>query len=227
MGKRLENAKKKLDLNKICKYDEAVEMVKKNAGAKFDETVEVHLKLGINTRHSDQQVRGTVVLPNGSGKTKKVAVVAKGEKTLEAKNAGADVYGNEELIAEIASGKMDFDVLVVTPDMMKETAKLGKILGPRGLMPNPKSGTVTFDIERTVKEIKAGRIEYKADSHSIVHAPVGKASFSVAALVDNIKAVVDSVVRSKPPSSKGIYLRSVTVSSTMGPGIKLDPGKNI
>lgn len=223
MGKRLDNLKKGLDLVKKVKIEEAVAIIKKNATAKFDETVEVHIKLGIDPKQSDQMVRSVVGLPHGTGKSKKVAVIAKGEKETEAKNAGAELTGGAELIDQIFKGFMDFDVLVVTPDMMKDAAKLGKVLGPRGLMPNPKSGTVTFDLARTVKELKAGRIEFKADAQGIVHAPAGKASFPEKSLVENVQAIIDAVVKAKPSSSKGVYMLSVFVSSTMGPGIPVEP----
>jgi len=222
MGKRIANIKKGLDLVKKYKLEEAVEMIKKNATAKFDETVEVHLKLGIDVKHSDQQVRSTVSLPHGTGKTKKVAVIAKGEKVKEAEAAGADLIGGMELVDTIFKGTIDFDVLVITPDMMKDAAKLGKVLGPRGLMPNPKSGTVTFELTKTVKELKAGRIEFKADPQGIVHAPAGKASFPAGSLVENVQTIIDAVVKAKPSSSKGVYVQSVYVSSTMGPGVPVD-----
>lgn len=222
MGKRIDNIKKGLDLVKKYRLEEAVAMVKKNANAKFDETVEVHMKLGIDVKHSDQQVRSTVSLPHGTGKTKRVSVIAKGEKVKEAEAAGADKVGGAELIETIFKGEIDFDVLVITPDMMKDAAKLGKVLGPRGLMPNPKSGTVTFDVERTVKELKAGRIEFKADPQGIVHVPAGKASFPEKNLVDNVQSVIDAVVKVKPASAKGVYVQSVYVSSTMGPGVPVE-----
>ncbi len=222
MGKRLENTKKTLDLNKKYKVEEAVALVKKSANAKFDETVEVHIKLGIDVKQSDQQVRSVVGLPHGTGKSKKVAVIAKGEKEKEAQDAGAEITGGADLIEKIFKGFMEFDVLVVTPDMMKDAAKLGKVLGPRGLMPNPKSGTVTFDLARTVKELKAGRIEFKADAQGIVHAPAGKASFPEKNLVENVQSIIDAVMKVKPSSSKGVYMQSVFVSSTMGPGIPVD-----
>ena len=218
MGKRIENVKKGLDLNKKYTIKESVALVKKNANAKFDETVEVHLRLGIDVKQSDQQVRSTVSLPHGTGKTKKVAVIAKGEKEKEAQTAGADVYGGAELIEKIMGGFMDFDILVVTPDMMKDAAKLGKTLGPKGLMPNPKSGTVTFDVARTVKELKAGRIEFKADPQGIVHAVAGKASFPEEKIVANVQAVIDAVMKVKPSSAKGVYMLSVFIGSAMGPG---------
>jgi len=218
MGKRIENLKKGLDLTKKYTVKEAVALIKKTANAKFDETVEVHMKLGIDVKQSDQQVRSTVALPHGTGKTKKIAVIAKGEKEKEAQAAGADIYGNTELIEKIFGGFMDFDILVVTPDMMKDAAKLGKTLGPKGLMPNPKSGTVTFDIARTVKELKAGRIEFKADPQGIVHAVAGKASFTEEKLAENVQAVIDAVLKVKPSASKGVYMQSVFVSSSMGAG---------
>jgi len=222
MGKRIENVKKGLDLIKKYKVNEAVAIIKKSANAKFDETVEVHLKLGIDVKHSDQQVRSTVSLPHGTGKTKKVAVIAKGEKVKEAEAAGADLIGGAELIDTIFKGEINFDVLVITPDMMKDAAKLGKVLGPRGLMPNPKSGTVTFELAKTVKELKAGRIEFKADPQGIVHAPAGKVSFPEANLAENVQAIIDAVLKVKPSSSKGVYMQSVYVSSTMGPGVPVD-----
>ena len=218
MGKRIENMKKGLDLTKKYTIKEAVALVKKSANAKFDETVEVHMKLGIDVKQYDQQVRSTVSLPHGTGKTKKVAVIAKGEKEKEAQAAGADIYGGADLIEKIFGGFMDFDVLVVTPDMMKDAAKLGKTLGPKGLMPNPKSGTVTFDVAKTVKELKAGRIEFKADPQAIVHAVAGKVSFPEEKLVENVKTVIDAVLKVKPSSSKGVYMQSVFVTSTMGAG---------
>ena len=219
MGKRIVNLKKGLDLEKRYTLKEAVALAKKTANAKFDETLEVHFKLGIDVKQSDQQVRSTVSLPHGTGKTKKIAVIAKGEKEKEAQAAGADIYGGTELIEKIFGGFMDFDILVVTPDMMKDAAKLGKTLGPKGLMPNPKSGTVTFDVAKTVKELKAGRIEFKADPQGIVHAVAGKLSFPEEKLVENVQTVIDAVLKVKPSSSKGVYMESVFLSSTMGAGI--------
>ena len=221
MGKRIVNVKKGLDLNKKYTVKEAVALLKKSANAKFDETVEVHLRLGIDVKQSDQQVRSTVSLPHGTGKTKKVAVIAKGEKEKEAQTAGADICGGADLIEKIMGGFMDFDVLVVTPDMMKDAAKLGKTLGPKGMMPNPKSGTVTFEIAKTVKELKAGRIEFKADPQGIVHAVAGKASFSEDKLAENVQAVIDAVLKVKPPSSKGVYIQSVFIASAMGAGFSV------
>ena len=219
MGKRIANIKKGIDLSRQYSVKETVALVKKNANAKFDETVEVHLKLGIDVKQSDQQVRSTVALPHGTGKTKKIAVIAKGEKAKEAETAGADVFGGQDLIDKIFGGFMDFEVLVVTPDMMKDAAKLGKTLGPKGLMPNPKSGTVTFDIAKAVKELKAGRIEFKADPQGIVHAIAGKVSFPEEKLAENVQAVIDAVLKVKPSASKGVYMQSVFVSSSMGAGI--------
>lgn len=219
MGKRLGNLKKDLDLSKKYTLAEAMGIVKKSATAKFDETVEVHVRLGIDPKQSDQSVRGTVPLPHGSGKTKKIAVIAKGEKAAEATAAGADKVGAAELIEEIAKGMMDFDVLVVTPDMMKDITRLGKTLGPRGLMPNPKSGTVTLDVKNAVKELKAGRVEYKNDAQGLIHVPVGKASFPENKLAENAQTVLDAILKAKPSSSKGVYMLSVFVSSTMGPGV--------
>jgi large subunit ribosomal protein L1 len=219
MGKRIDNIKKDLDLEKKCTIKEAVATIKKTANAKFDETVEVHMKLGIDVKQSDQQVRSTVALPHGTGKTKKIAVIAKGDKEKEAQAAGADVCGGADLIEKIFGGFMDFDILVVTPDMMKDAAKLGKTLGPKGLMPNPKSGTVTFDVAKAVKELKAGRIEFKADPQGIVHAVAGKVSFPEEKIAENIQAVVDAVLKVKPSASKGVYMESVFVSSSMGAGI--------
>ncbi|MDO8756460.1 MAG: 50S ribosomal protein L1, partial [Elusimicrobiota bacterium] len=200
----------------------AVEMVKKCATAKFDESVELHVRLGVDPKQADQQVRGTVGLPHGLGKSKKIAVVVRGEKQKDAKAAGADIVGAEDLIEQISKGFTDFDILVATPDMMKDLSKLGKVLGPKGLMPNPKSGTVTMDIPKTVKELKAGRVEYKVDDYGIIHVPVGKASFPAANIVGNAKTVLDAILKAKPAASKGIYMISVTVTSTMGPGFKLE-----
>ncbi|MDR1433602.1 50S ribosomal protein L1 [Candidatus Endomicrobiellum devescovinae] len=222
MGKRLNETAKLVDKSKIYILDEAVSLVKETAKAKFDETIEVHVRLGIDPKQSDQIVRGTVSLPHGIGKTRKVAVLAKGEKQKEAENAGADIIGSDNLIESISKGSLDFDVLVATPDIMKDLSKVAKILGPKGLMPNPKSGTVTFDIGATVKELKKGRVEYKNDSFGIIHVPVGKASFEKGKLVDNIKALVEAVLKAKPSSSKGQYIKSISISSTMGPGIYVE-----
>lgn len=225
MSKRLNETSKLVDKTKLYTLDEAINLCKQTAKAKFDETVEIHLRLSIDPKQSDQSVRGTVTLPNGIGKSRRIAVVARGEKQKEAETNGADVSGAEDLIEKISKGWLDFDVLVCTPDIMKDLSKLGKVLGPKGLMPNPKAGTVTFDIAKTVKELKLGRVEYKNDSYGIIHSPIGKASFGPEKLVENAKTLIDAVLRSKPASSKGQYLKSVSISSTMGPGIRLDPNQ--
>jgi large subunit ribosomal protein L1 len=202
--------------------EEAIPLVQKVKFAKFDETVELSLRLGVDPKHADQMVRGTVVLPHGLGKTKRVLAIAAGDKQKDAKEAGADIVAGEEIVEKIQGGFMDFDAVVATPDMMRAVGKLGKLLGPRGLMPNPKTGTVTVDIGKAVKEIKAGKVEFRVDKTGIVHAPVGKASFSTESLVANTRALVESIVKAKPAAAKGKYLKSVTVSSTMGPGIRID-----
>ena len=219
MGKRMQAAVKAYDKSKTYTLEQAAEIVKNNAKAKFDETVELHVKLGIDTKKADQQVRTTVALPHGTGKTKRIAVIAKGEHAQEAQKAGADRVGAEDIVEEVIKGKIDFDVLVATPDTMKDLAKAAKILGPRGLMPNPKSGTVTFDLANTIKALKAGRIEFKADAYGIVHAIIGKASFDAAKLTENAKAVLETILRVKPSTSKGVYVKSISMSSTMGPGV--------
>ncbi len=219
MGKRLEAAAKAYDKRKVYTVEEGVKIVKDNAKAKFDETVELHVKLGIDTKKADQLVRGTVELPHGTGKTKRIAVIAKGEHAQEAQKAGADKVGCEDIIDEVIKGKIDFDVLVATPDTMKELAKAAKILGPRSLMPTPKTGTVTFDVANTIKSLKAGRIAFKADAYGIVHAIIGKASFDATKLAENAKAVLETILRVKPSTSKGVYVQSISVSSTMGPGV--------
>jgi large subunit ribosomal protein L1 len=196
--------------------------VKKLAHAKFDETVEVAMRLGVDPKHADQMVRGTVILPHGLGKSKKVCVIASGEKVREAGEAGAEHVGGEELVAKIQEGWLDFDALIATPDMMKSVGKLGKILGPKGLMPNPKTGTVTFELGKAIKEIKAGKVEFRVDKTSIIHTPVGKVSFTADRLVENARTLIDSVVKAKPAASKGKYVRSIYISSTMGPGIQVD-----
>ena len=222
MGKRYEALVKDLDLMKLNTLDQAAALVKKCATAKFDETVELHVRLGVDPKQADQQVRGTVGLPHGLGKSKKVAVVVRGDKQKDAKAAGADIVGAEDLIEQISKGFIDFDILVATPDMMKDLSKLGKVLGPKGLMPNPKSGTVTMDIPKTVKELKAGRVEYKVDDYGIIHVPVGKASFPVEKIIGNAKTVLEAILKAKPSASKGVYMMSVTLSSTMGPGFKVE-----
>jgi large subunit ribosomal protein L1 len=202
--------------------EDAVPLMQKVKFAKFDETVELAMRLGVDPKHADQMVRGTVVLPNGLGKSKKVLAIAGAEKQKEATDAGADHVGGEELVDKIQGGWMDFDAVVATPDMMRAVGKLGKVLGPRGLMPNPKTGTVTPDIAKAVREIKAGKVEFRVDKTGIVHAPVGKLSFPADKLIENAHALVDSVVKAKPPAAKGKFLKSVTMSSTMGPGIQID-----
>jgi large subunit ribosomal protein L1 len=202
--------------------EEAVPLMQKVKFAKFDETVELALRLGVDPKHADQMVRGTVVLPHGLGKSKKVLAIAGGDKQKEAADAGADHVGGEEMVEKIQGGFMDFDAVVATPDMMRAVGKLGKVLGPRGLMPNPKTGTVTMDIAKAVREIKAGKVEFRVDKTGIIHAPVGKASFPAQSLIENAHALVDSVVKAKPSAAKGKYLKSVTLSSTMGPGIAID-----
>ena len=210
------------DLTRTHGPVEALEISKTCATAKFDETIEAHLRLGINVKHADQQVRSTVVLPAGTGKTVRVAVIAKGDKVKEAEAAGADFAGGEELIPRIQEGWMDFDLLIATPDIMGALGRVGKVLGPRGLMPSPKAGTVTFDIGKAVKEFKAGKVEFRADKQGIVHVPIGKASFSVESLGQNLGALVDAINKAKPAAAKGTYVKSVYVTSTMGPGIKID-----
>jgi large subunit ribosomal protein L1 len=225
MGKRHDNALKDIDREKLYSLSEAAETVKKSATAKFDESIELHIRLGIDSKHSDQQIRGTVALPNGTGKTRRVAVITKGAKAEEAKKAGADKVGADELVAEISKGKFDFDVLVASPDVMKDIAKLGRVLGPRGLMPNPKSGTVTFDIAKAVKELKGGRVEFKNDDYGIIHLAIGKKSFEPAKIAENARTVLQTIVKMKPSASKGAYMRSVSLSSTMGPGIHVNPSE--
>jgi len=202
--------------------EEAVALLKKVSYAKFDETVEVAMKLGVDPKHADQMVRGTVVLPNGLGKSKRVAVIASGDKVKDAREAGADEVGSEDMVERIAGGWMEFDAVVATPDMMRSVGKLGKILGPRGLMPNPKTGTVTFEVAKAVREIKAGKVEFRVDKSGIVHAPCGKIRFEERNLYENAKALIDAVLRAKPASSKGKYVRSISISSTMSPGIWVD-----
>ena len=214
-----------MDRDALLEPTEAIGIVKKVATAKFDETVEVAVKLGVDPRHADQQVRGAVVLPHGTGKTAKVLVFAKGDKAKEAEAAGADFVGAEDMISKIEGGWIGFDVAVATPDMMGMVGKLGRLLGPKGLMPNPKTGTVSFDVERAVKEIKAGKIEYRTDKSGIIHAPIGKVSFDGEKLSENYYTLLDALVKAKPAAAKGQYIRSVTVASTMGPGVRVNPLK--
>lgn len=223
IGKRLKGIKKLVERGRLYELKEAVSLAKETASVKFDETVELAAKLGVNTKHADQQVRSTVVLPSGTGKKVRVVVFTKGEKVNEALSAGAIEAGAEDLIERIQGGWLDFDVAVATPDMMRDVSKLGKILGPRGLMPNPKAGTVTFEVKQAIEEIKKGKIEFRADRYGIVHAPIGKVSFSLEQLYANLKAVIQAIISSKPAGAKGQYLRSLYLSTTMGPGIKLDP----
>jgi len=222
VGKKFAAAKAQVPA-KALSLEEAVPLVQKLKYAKFDETVEIAIRLGVDPKHADQMVRGTVVLPHGLGKSKKVLVIAGGEKQKEAQEAGADTVGGEELVEKIQGGWMDFEAVVATPDMMRAVGKLGKVLGPRGLMPNPKTGTVTVDIAKAVREIKAGKVEFRVDKTGIVHAPVGKISFATQSLVENAHALVDSIIKAKPAAAKGKYVRSATLSSTMGPGITIDP----
>jgi len=224
-GKKYREAAAKVDRTQLYDPAEAVRLVKEAAPAKFDETVEVAARLGIDVKHADQMVRGTVVLPAGTGKTVRVLVFAKGEKAREAEAAGADYVGAEELAAKIQEGWLDFDVAVATPDMMGVVGKLGRILGPRGLMPNPKSGTVTFEIRQAIEQIKAGKIEFRADKAGIVHAPIGKVSFPEDKLLQNFQSLMEALVKAKPAAAKGQYLRSIVLSSTMGPGVRVNPAR--
>jgi large subunit ribosomal protein L1 len=220
-GKKYQEAAKLIDKNKAYEPAEAFELVKKAATAKFDETVEAAFRLGVDPKRADQQIRGAVVLPHGTGKVQRVLVFAKGEKAKEAEAAGADYVGDADLIAKIQGGWFEFDVVVATPDMMGEVGKLGRVLGPKGLMPNPKTGTVTFDVAKAVKEIKAGKIEYRVDKAGNIHAPIGKVSFETEKLVENLNALAEALNRAKPAAAKGVYMKNVSVSSTMGPGVRV------
>lgn len=224
-GKVYREAAAKVNREQLYEAPEAVKLVKETARAKFDETVEVAVRLGIDPKHADQMVRGTVVLPAGTGKKVRVLVFAKGEKAREAEAAGADYVGAEELAAKIQEGWLDFDVAVATPDMMGVVGKLGRILGPRGLMPNPKAGTVTFELRQAIEQIKAGKIEFRADKAGIVHAPIGKVSFSEDKLLQNFQSLMEALIKAKPAAAKGQYLRSVVMSSTMGPGVRINPAR--
>ena len=227
-GKKYQESAKLVDRSNLYDVNEALDLVTKTAKANFDETVELAVRLGVDPRHADQQVRGTVVLPNGTGKEVKVLVLAKGEKIKEAEAAGADFAGGEELVEKIQNENwFGFDVIIATPDMMGVVGKIGRVLGPKGLMPNPKSGTVTFDVEQAVKEIKAGKVEYRVDKAAIINVPIGKVSFGADKLAENFKTIADAIIKAKPASAKGRYLKSVTVSSTMGPGIRVNGSKLI
>lgn len=225
-GKRYLEVQKLVDRAKLYDSAEAIDLVQQTAKAKFDETVEAHIKLGVDGRHAEQQVRGAVVLPNGTGKTVKVLVFAKGDKAKEAEAAGADYVGAEELVPKIQNdGWIDFDVVVATPDMMAVVGRLGRVLGPKGLMPNPKSGTVTMDVTKAINDIKAGKVEYRLDKNNIVHVPIGKVSFGAQKIAENFHTLMNAIIKAKPAAAKGQYLRSVAISSTMGPGIKINPAK--
>ena len=226
ISKRYAESVKLVDKTKEYGAKEAIEIIEKMPKTKFDETVELHVKLGVDSKHADQQVRGTVVLPNGTGKTQRVLVFAKGPKAEEAEKAGADFVGAEELIPKIQNENwFEYDVVVATPDMMGVVGRLGKVLGPKGLMPNPKSGTVTFDVTKAIEEIKAGKVEYRLDKNNIVHVPVGKVSFGGEKLAENFATLMSAIVKAKPASAKGTYLRSITVASTMGPGVKINAAR--
>ncbi len=222
-GKKYRASAAKVDRTKLYELPQAMALVKATATAKFNETVEVAVRLGVDPKHADQMVRGTVVLPHGTGSTVRVAVVASGEKIKEAEEAGADIAGGDELVARIQAGFLDFEALVATPDMMKSLGRLGKVLGPRGLMPNPKAGTVTFEVGKTVKELKAGKIEFRVDKTAVIHVPLGKVSFDETQLTENAEALLAALQKAKPSAAKGKYVRSVFLSSTMGPGIPVDP----
>ena len=227
-GKKYVEAAKNIDRQTLYEATEAVSLVKKSAVAKFDETIEAHIRTGCDGRHAEQQIRGAVVLPHGTGKTVKVLVFAKGAKAEEAEAAGADFVGGEELIPKIQNDNwFDFDVVVATPDMMGVVGRLGRVLGPKGLMPNPKAGTVTMDVTKAVNDIKAGKIEYRLDKTNIIHVPIGKASFTEEQLSDNFQAIMDAIVKAKPPSLKGQYLKSVVLTATMGPGVKVSTAKYV
>jgi len=221
-GKKYSDSKKLIDRTKQYDPEEAIALVKQTAKAKFDETIEVSVRLGVDPRHADQQVRGTVVLPHGTGKTKTVLVITKGPKADEAAAAGADFVGAEDMIAKIQGGWFGFDVMIATPDMMGLVGRLGRVLGPKGLMPNPKTGTVTMDVAKAITETKAGKVEYRVDKTAIIHCPVGKASFEEAKLTENLRTLMEAVIKAKPSAAKGAYIKSCVISSTMGPGIKLN-----
>ena len=222
-GKKYIDSVKNIESAKLYEVDEAVGLVLDSAKAKFDETVELHVRLGVDPKQADQQVRGVIVLPNGTGKSVKVLVIAKGEKADQAKAAGADFVGAEEMIQKIQTENwFDYDVIITTPDMMGLVGRIGKVLGPKGLMPNPKSGTVTMDVEKAIKDTKAGKVEYRLDKNAIIHCPIGKKSFGKEKIVENLNALMEAIVKAKPAASKGLYLRSVSIASTMGPGVKIN-----
>ncbi|TPG89880.1 50S ribosomal protein L1 [Brevibacillus laterosporus] len=221
-GKKYLEATKQIDKTKVYAVSEAIELVKNVASAKFDETVEAAFRLGVDPKRADQQIRGAVVLPHGTGKVQRVLVFARGEKAKEAEAAGADYVGDADMLAKIQGGWFEFDVIVATPDMMGEVGKLGRVLGPKGLMPNPKTGTVTFDVTKAVNEIKAGKIEYRVEKGGIIHAPIGKVSFDAEKLTENLATLTDALNRAKPAAAKGIYMKGVSISSTMGPGVRVD-----
>ena len=225
-GKKYQDSLKEFDKNEYFESDEAIGVVIKTAKAKFDETVELHCRLGVDSRYADQQVRGAVVLPHGTGKTKKVLVIAKADKQEQAREAGADYVGAEDMVEKIQKENwFDYDVIVATPDTMGLIGRLGKVLGPKGLMPNPKSGTVTFELEKAIKDIKAGKVEYRLDKANIIHCPIGKVSFGPEKLQENFNAIMSAIIKAKPAAAKGKYLRSVTLTSTMGPGVKVNSSK--
>lgn len=228
MGKRYVESAKLIDRSVLYTPEEALDLAVKTSKAKFDETVEIHVRLGVDPRHADQQVRGAVVLPNGTGKTVRVLVFAKGDKANEAREAGADFVGDNDLVEKITKENwFDYDVVVATPDMMGVIGRLGRVLGPKGLMPNPKSGTVTFDLAKAIAEIKAGKVEFRLDKTAIIHCPLGKSSFGPEKLAENYKALMDAIIKAKPAAAKGQYIKSISVSSTMGPGAKINPNKVI
>lgn len=226
-GKKYEDARKQIDREKKYEPEEALRLVKELSKRSFDETVELAVRLGVNTKHADQQIRSSIVLPHGTGKVLRVAVFAKGEKIKEAEEAGADFVGADDLVAKVQEGWLDFDVAVATPDMMGSVGKLGKMLGPRGLMPNPKSGTVTFDIQKAINDIKAGKVEYRTDKAGNIHVPIGKVSFDLEKLLENFNTIMDALIKARPAAAKGQYIKSVTVTSTMGPGIRSTAGPDV
>lgn len=223
LGRRRKDLVAKVDRGRLYALDEACALVKEASFAKFDESVDLAVRLGVNPKHADQMVRGATVLPHGIGKTVRVLVFAKGEKAIEAEAAGADFVGADDVVAKVQEGWLDFDTVIATPDMMGQVGRLGRILGPRGLMPNPKVGTVTFDVTKAISEVKAGKVEFRVEKAGIVHVPVGKRSFEPNKLVDNARSLLDALLRAKPSSAKGTYLRSITLSTTMGPGVRIDP----